>query len=125
LDAAEQICKACEPAYQASEEPGVWYYDIAERLGAEVACRCVKGDISTDQLVAVAVNLTESWNTLSEDSNQEPDCGSYENTVRTLVERADTAEAACVEAVRILDGGERQALSKAIAILRPVAATLQ
>ncbi len=62
---------------QASEEPGVWYYDIAERLGAEVACRCVKGDISTDQLVAVAVNLTESWNTLSEDSNQEPDCGSY------------------------------------------------
>lgn len=42
LDAAEQICKACEPAYQASEEPGVWYYDIAERLGAEVACRCVK-----------------------------------------------------------------------------------
>lgn len=36
-----------------------------------------------------------------------------------------SAEAACVEAVRILDGGERQALSKAIAILRPVAATLQ
>lgn len=45
------------------------------------------------------------------------DIWTYENTVKK-VERAESAEAACAEAVRILDGGERQALSKAIAILR-------
>lgn len=65
FEAAGLICKACEPAYQASEEPGVWYYDIAEWLGAEAACRSVTGDASIKQLVEMAVNLTESWDAMS------------------------------------------------------------
>lgn len=73
LDVAGRICLACEPAYQASEEAGIWYYDIAEWLGAEVACRCVKGDFSVNQLVDLAVSLTESWDAMSDARKQDAD----------------------------------------------------
>lgn len=46
------------------------------------------------------------------------DCWIYENTVRNLLERAEAAEAACEEAVTILNSGERQASSRSIQILK-------
>lgn len=50
----------------------------------------------------------------------ESDCWTYENTVKNLLERAGTAEAACAEAVRILKSGERMALTRAVNILLAV-----
>ncbi|EAM5630063.1 DUF551 domain-containing protein [Salmonella enterica] len=40
------------------------------------------------------------------------DCWTYENTVKTLLERAESAESACTEAARILKSGERMPDSK-------------
>ncbi|EDE2175471.1 ead/Ea22-like family protein [Salmonella enterica] len=48
------------------------------------------------------------------------DCWTYENTVKTLLERAGSAESACAEAARILKSGERMALSRAVNILLAV-----
>ncbi|EBA7901543.1 hypothetical protein CA479_24885, partial [Salmonella enterica] len=42
------------------------------------------------------------------------DCWTYENTVKTLLERAESAESACTEAARILKSGERMALTRAV-----------
>ncbi|EBO3219364.1 ead/Ea22-like family protein [Salmonella enterica subsp. enterica serovar Kentucky] len=48
------------------------------------------------------------------------DCWTYENTVKTLLERAESAESACTEAARILKSGERMALTRAVNILLSV-----
>lgn len=48
------------------------------------------------------------------------DCWIYENTVKTLLERAESAESACTEAARILKSGERMALTRAVNILLSV-----
>ncbi|EBI0416036.1 ead/Ea22-like family protein [Salmonella enterica] len=48
------------------------------------------------------------------------DCWTYENTVKTLLERAESAESACTEAARILKSGERLALTRAVNILLSV-----
>ncbi|EBV7253366.1 ead/Ea22-like family protein [Salmonella enterica] len=48
------------------------------------------------------------------------DCWTYENTVKTLLERAESAESACKEAARILKSGERMALTRAVNILLSV-----
>ncbi|EBA9400197.1 hypothetical protein CEZ50_19260 [Salmonella enterica] len=48
------------------------------------------------------------------------DCWTYENTVKTLLERAESAESACTEAARILKSGERMALTCAVNILLSV-----
>ncbi|EOF0400730.1 ead/Ea22-like family protein [Salmonella enterica subsp. enterica serovar Kentucky] len=48
------------------------------------------------------------------------DCWTYENTVKTLLERAESAESACTEASRILKSGERMALTRAVNILLSV-----
>ncbi|EBQ4126148.1 TPA: ead/Ea22-like family protein [Salmonella enterica] len=48
------------------------------------------------------------------------DCWTYENTVKTLLERAESAESACTEAARILNSGERMALTRAVNILLSV-----
>ncbi|EHI1800498.1 TPA: ead/Ea22-like family protein [Salmonella enterica subsp. enterica] len=48
------------------------------------------------------------------------DCWTYENTVKTLLERAGSAESACTEAARILKSGERLALTRAVNILLSV-----
>ncbi|SUI09885.1 EaD [Salmonella enterica subsp. enterica] len=48
------------------------------------------------------------------------DCWTYENTVKTLLERAESAESACTEAARILKSGERRALTRAVNILLSV-----
>ncbi len=48
------------------------------------------------------------------------DCWTYENTVKTLLERAEYAESACTEAARILKSGERMALTRAVNILLSV-----
>lgn len=45
------------------------------------------------------------------------DCWTYENTVKNLLERAGSAESSCSEAARILQSGERMALTRAINIL--------
>ncbi|MGF37208.1 hypothetical protein ED959_06500 [Salmonella enterica] len=48
------------------------------------------------------------------------DCWTYENSVKTLLERAESAESACTEAARILKSGERMALTRAVNILLSV-----
>ncbi|EHM4588515.1 3'-5' exonuclease [Salmonella enterica] len=48
------------------------------------------------------------------------DCWIYEKTVKTLLERAESAESACTEAARILKSGERMALTRAVNILLSV-----
>ncbi|ECY0598584.1 ead/Ea22-like family protein [Salmonella enterica] len=48
------------------------------------------------------------------------DCWTYENTVKTLLERAESAESACTEAARILKSGELMALTRAVNILLSV-----
>ncbi|EAB5646983.1 hypothetical protein DRY21_07795 [Salmonella enterica subsp. enterica serovar Hvittingfoss] len=48
------------------------------------------------------------------------DCWTYENTVKTLLERSESAESACTEAARILKSGERMALTRAVNILLSV-----
>ncbi|EOE9039345.1 ead/Ea22-like family protein [Salmonella enterica subsp. enterica serovar Kentucky] len=48
------------------------------------------------------------------------DCWTYENTIKTLLERAESAESACTEAARILKSGERMALTRAVNILLSV-----
>ncbi|HCU1013666.1 TPA: ead/Ea22-like family protein [Klebsiella pneumoniae] len=45
------------------------------------------------------------------------DCRVYENNVKNLLERAGSAESSCAEAARILQSGERMALTRAITIL--------
>ncbi|HFZ1350988.1 TPA: hypothetical protein ACIJTV_005508 [Klebsiella pneumoniae] len=45
------------------------------------------------------------------------DCWTYETTVKNLLERAGSAESSCAEAARILQSGERMALTRAITIL--------
>ena len=50
----------------------------------------------------------------------ETDCWTYENTVKNLLERAGSAESACLEAARILKSGERMALNRAVNILLAV-----
>ncbi|HFM0439832.1 hypothetical protein [Raoultella planticola] len=47
----------------------------------------------------------------------ENDCWTYETTVKNLLERAGSAESSCAEAARILQSGERMALTRAITIL--------
>jgi hypothetical protein len=47
----------------------------------------------------------------------ENDCWIYENTVKKLLERAEAAESACAEAARIINSGERLALTRAVNIL--------
>ena len=46
------------------------------------------------------------------------DCRVYENNVKNLLERAGSAESSCAEAARILQSGERMALTRAITILQ-------
>lgn len=50
------------------------------------------------------------------------DCWIYEGTVKKLLERAEAAESACSEAARILESGERMALTRSVEILRAAAA---
>lgn len=53
-------------------------------------------------------------------AERDRDCWTYENTVKTLLERAESAESACTEAARILKSGERMALTRAVNILLSV-----
>ncbi|HHZ9098765.1 TPA: ead/Ea22-like family protein [Klebsiella pneumoniae] len=50
------------------------------------------------------------------------DCWIYEGTVKKLLERAEAAESACSEDARILESGERMALTRSVEILRAAAA---
>lgn len=50
----------------------------------------------------------------------ESDCWTYEYTIRGLLERAGNTENRCSEAARILESGERLALSRAIELLKSV-----
>lgn len=51
----------------------------------------------------------------------ESDCWTYENTVKNLLERAGSAESACLEAASIIESGERMALTRSVEILRAAA----
>lgn len=62
--------------------------------------------------------LVESLNkALQRIAELDNDCWTYETTVKNLLERAGSAESSCAEAARILQSGERMALTRAITIL--------
>ena len=61
VDLSQSVCEACEEAFQSSSGPGIWYYEIGEWLGQEVACRASKEHVTQQDVLALAVKLTERW----------------------------------------------------------------
>ncbi|ELE4228982.1 ead/Ea22-like family protein [Salmonella enterica] len=81
-----------------------------------------------ERVTKLVLDNSTSWDALYEKleaaerriAEMDRDCWTYENTVKTLLERAGSAESACAEAARILKSGERMALSRAVNILLSV-----
>ncbi|EHL3534935.1 ead/Ea22-like family protein [Salmonella enterica] len=81
-----------------------------------------------ERVTKLVLDNSTSWDALYEKleaaerriAEMDRDCWTYENTVKTLLERAGSAESACAEAARILKSGERMALSRAVNILLAV-----
>ncbi|ELG5682017.1 ead/Ea22-like family protein [Salmonella enterica] len=81
-----------------------------------------------ERVTKLVLDNSTSWDVLYEKleaaerriAEMDRDCWTYENTVKTLLERAESAESACTEAARILKSGERMALTRAINILLSV-----
>lgn len=81
-----------------------------------------------ERVTKLVLDNSTSWDVLYEKleaaerriAEMDRDCWTYENTVKTLLERAGSAESACAEAARILKSGERMALSRAVNILLAV-----
>ncbi|EMD2977368.1 ead/Ea22-like family protein [Salmonella enterica] len=82
-----------------------------------------------ERVTKLVLDNSTSWDALYEKleaaerriAEMDRDCWTYENTVKTLLERAGSAESACAEAARILKSGERMALSRAVNILLAIA----
>lgn len=80
---------------------------------------------ANDELRQIAVDVEQYTDLLVEaleaaekrNAELESDCWTYESTVKNLLERAEAAEAACAEAARILNSGERMALTRAVHVL--------
>lgn len=72
------------------------------------------------------MNATQNSNILNANSanaqqvNMQSLIERLEQECLALRQRANNAEAACVKAVDLIEGGERQALSRAVAVLRSV-----
>ncbi|EDR6432278.1 ead/Ea22-like family protein [Salmonella enterica subsp. enterica serovar Javiana] len=81
-----------------------------------------------ERVTKLVLDNSTSWDVLYEKleaaerriAEMDRDCWTYENTVKTLLERAESAESACTEAARILKSGERMALTRAVNILLSV-----
>lgn len=81
-----------------------------------------------ERVTKLVLDNSTSWDVLYEkleaanrrSAELDRDCWTYENTVKTLLERAESAESACTEAARILKSGERMALTRAVNILLSV-----
>ncbi|EEI3605096.1 ead/Ea22-like family protein [Salmonella enterica] len=81
-----------------------------------------------ERVTKLVMDNSTSWDVLYEKleaaerriAEMDRDCWTYENTVKTLLERAESAESACTEAARILKSGERMALTRAVNILLSV-----
>lgn len=104
LETVEALVEALEKekGYASAYEAEKWHYHgLAESEGE-------RANQSEARLEAAEKCIAE----LQRDSRES------ENTITNLINRTASAEWACVEATRILDSGERQAVSKAIALLR-------
>ncbi|EIJ9867793.1 ead/Ea22-like family protein [Salmonella enterica] len=81
-----------------------------------------------ERVTKLVLDNSTSWDVLYEKleaaerriAEMDRDCWTYENTVKTLLERVESAESACTEAARILKSGERMALTRAVNILLSV-----
>lgn len=81
-----------------------------------------------ERVTKLVLDNSTSWDVLYEKleaaerriAEMDRDCWTYENTVKTLLERAESAESACTQAARILKSGERMALTRAVNILLSV-----
>ncbi|EEP1939235.1 ead/Ea22-like family protein [Salmonella enterica] len=81
-----------------------------------------------ERVTKLVLDNSTSWDVLYEKleaaerriAEMDRDCWTYENTVKTLLERAESAESACTEEARILKSGERMALTRAVNILLSV-----
>lgn len=59
---ADDVINAVIPLLAAQDYPGVWYYDVAEPLGAWVAEAAAAGvRVNTGDIVAKAIELTDEW----------------------------------------------------------------
>ncbi|MFN4482980.1 hypothetical protein [Klebsiella pneumoniae] len=93
--------------------------ELALRLKLEVH-RAVSNfnpqmNIKTRDLKELVESLEKALQRIAE---LDKDCRVYENNVKNLLERAGSAESSCAEAARILQSGERMALTRAITILQ-------
>lgn len=127
---AQRMRAAAEKAKHAGEAPVMNFCSRIDALNEFQLAACPANVLALVEALEKAQNTaTQQGNIatalLEEVTGLRRDIWTYENTVKKLLERAESAEAACAEAVRILDGGERQALSKAIAILRPAGAVAE
>lgn len=59
---AADVDKAVAPILEQKDGPGIWYYDVAEKLGDWIAREAAKGEVQgTLDVVGQAVAMTNEW----------------------------------------------------------------
>lgn len=59
---AADVDKAVAPILEQKDGPGIWYYDVAEKLGDWIAREAAKGDVQYMlDVVGQAVAMTNDW----------------------------------------------------------------
>ncbi|KYF18356.1 hypothetical protein AIZ13_22090 [Salmonella enterica subsp. enterica serovar Typhimurium] len=114
-----QVVLALLDELDAAEKLATQQGNIAVALLDEVTTLRRNADDKAPELRAQLIDADNELDTLRQRiAELENDCWIYEGTVKKLLDRAEAAESACNEAARILESGERMALTRSVEILR-------
>lgn len=94
-----------------------WSLTVKHEDGARICASCCDAEYTSKLEVANSALVEALEKAQQRIGELDNDCWTYENTVKNLLKRAGSAESSCSEAARILQSGERMALTRAINIL--------
>ncbi|EMR0588751.1 hypothetical protein RNF46_003209 [Citrobacter freundii] len=95
-----------------------WALTVKHDDGGCICASCCDAEYTSELKGALEVAIDRAEAAEKRIASLENDCWIYEGTVKKLLDRAEAAESACNETARILESGERMALTRSVEILR-------